>query len=157
MVHLQFIFWRFVFDSSAIYSKLNIFKISERHFQTLLNILRLTDCSSFTACLSIRVTSFMNRGLADHRRRYCSSMYGRDADAYATLIYHASTYDVDGSRTFRRDKTNHRQLAVADRELSRNRAHTAPLFTLLALRSPPRFLPLLSLSFSLALFFPGDE
>lgn len=40
----------------------------------------------------------------------------------ATLIYHASTYDVDGSRTLR-DKTDRRQLAVAVRELSRDRTH----------------------------------
>lgn len=48
----------------------------------------------------------------------------------ATLIYHASTYDVDGSRTLR-DKTNRRQLAVAVCELSRTPL-TPPLFT------PPR-------------------
>ena len=49
----------------------------------------------------------------------------RDADATrcdATLIYHASTYDVDGSRTLR-DKTDRQQLAVAVRELSRDRTH----------------------------------
>ncbi|KYN20907.1 hypothetical protein ALC57_06814 [Trachymyrmex cornetzi] len=40
----------------------------------------------------------------------------------ATLIYHASTYDVDGSRTLR-DKTDRQQLAVAVRLKAANRRY----------------------------------
>jgi len=57
----------------------------------------------------------------------------------ATLIYHASTYDVDGSRTLR-DKTDRRQLAVAVRELSRDRAtHRVVYASLSSSLSPLRY------------------
>lgn len=65
------------------------------------------------------VTTLYGRPIVDRTTRPRASGR-RDATRGPALIYHVSTYDVDGSRMLR-GKTNHWQLAVAVRELSRNR------------------------------------